>query len=169
MSRAITKSSGRYNLQGTYHDKLFMAVVYTIMTFLVCATVYPIIYVFSVSISGYDAVVDCLDNTDSRIALEKCCEALDIPFVHGAIGGFYGQVSCVFPGDGTMELLYAGSGGATRSRMSEAGNPPFTPQLVAAVQCAETLKLLTGKGELLRKKLLLIDLLRNSMQIIDFA
>jgi molybdopterin/thiamine biosynthesis adenylyltransferase len=116
---------------------------------------------------GFDAVVDCLDNTESRLILENCCEALDIPFIHGAIGGFYGQVSCVFPGDRAMSALYAGSRG--RSGMDEAGNPPFTPQLVAAIQCSETLKLLTGKGETLRKKLLLIDLLRNTMQTIDFA
>lgn len=118
---------------------------------------------------GYDVVVDCLDNPESRITLEKGCEALGVPFIHGAIGGFYGQVCCVFPGDSTMSVLYAGRKSGAGSRANEAGNPPFTPQLVAAIQCAEVLKLLTGKGELLRKKLLLIDLLRCTMQTIDFA
>lgn len=41
----------------TFSDNVFMVVVWGIMAFLVSATLYPIIYVFSVSISSYNAVV----------------------------------------------------------------------------------------------------------------
>ena len=116
-------------------------------------------------LSGHDAVVDCLDSIPSRLVLEDGCASADIPLIHGAIGGFYGQVSCVFPGDGTLHTLYAGS--ESRPQDNPAGNPPFTPQMVAAIQCSETLKLLAGKSGLLRKKLLLIDLLRNVFQTVD--
>jgi hypothetical protein len=61
--------------------------------------------------------------------------------------------------------LYAGN--ESKASGNPAGNPPFTPQLVAAIESSETLKLLAGKSGLLRKKLLLIDLLRNSFQTID--
>ena len=118
-------------------------------------------------LAGCDAAVDCLDTVRSRLTLEECCEAAGVPFVHGAIGGFYGQVCSVFPGDGVMAKLYGGNEDKTPNTQS--GNPSFTAQLVAALQCGETIKLLTGKGALLRPKLLLTDLLHNQFQTIYIA
>ncbi|MDR0469542.1 MAG: HesA/MoeB/ThiF family protein, partial [Peptococcaceae bacterium] len=88
-----------------------------------------------------------------------------IPLIHGAIGGFYGQACCIFPGDDMLHLLYGGKESAPTN--AAAGNPPFIAQMVAAIECSETLKLLAGK-EVLRKKLLLIDLLQNTFHTIDF-
>ena len=116
-------------------------------------------------LSGCDAAVDCLDSASARLILEAGCEAAGIPFVHGAIGGFYGQVCSVFPGDGVVGALYGGKEAAPSN--NAAGNPPFTPQMVAAIQCSETLKLLAGREDLLRKKLLIIDLLQNTFFTID--
>jgi len=118
-------------------------------------------------LSGCDAVMDCLDNVSARLILETGCENAGVPLVHGAIGGFYGQVSCVFPGDATLHTLYVGS--ETKPPNHKSGNPPFTPQLVAAIQCSEVLKLLAGKSDILRKKLLLIDLYRNAFQTVDLS
>ena len=50
-------NSYKFKGKGTYHDKAFMAIVYVVMALLVGATLYPIIYVFSVSISSYESVV----------------------------------------------------------------------------------------------------------------
>lgn len=116
-------------------------------------------------LSGCDAAVDCLDSIPARLVLEECCEGAQIPLVHGAIGGFYGQVCCVFPGDALLHALYGGKSSAPPD--NSAGNPPFTPQLVAAIQCSEVLKLLAGREGLLRKKLLIIDLLQNTFLTID--
>ena len=118
-------------------------------------------------LAGHDAAVDCLDNVPARLTLESGCEEAGIPLIHGAIGGFFGQVSCVFPGDGTLHTLYAGH--ESRSSSSQAGNPPFTPQMVASVQCSEVLKLLAGKEGLLRKKLLLMDLSNNAFHTVELA
>jgi molybdopterin/thiamine biosynthesis adenylyltransferase len=119
----------------------------------------------SAIISGHNAVVDCLDSIPARLILEEGCKEADVPLIHGAIGGFYGQVCCVFPGDDMLRLLYGGKESAPTN--AAAGNPPFIAQMVAAIECSETLKLLTGK-DVLRKKLLLIDLLQNTFQTIDF-
>ena len=118
-------------------------------------------------LAGCDAAVDCLDNVSSRLILESACASAAIPLFHGAIGGFYGQVACVFPGDDTLHTLYAGDGSGPYA--SRAGNPPFTPQLVAALQCSEALKFLAGRENLLRKKLLLIDLYRNVFQTVELG
>ena len=118
-------------------------------------------------LSGHDAAVDCLDNVASRLVLEDGCDAVGIPLVHGAIGGFYGQVACVFPGDAVLRSIYGAN--AEKPPANRAGNPPFTPQLVAAIQCSETLKLLAGRADVLRKKLLLIDLLRNTFHTVELT
>lgn len=117
-------------------------------------------------LTGHDLVMDCLDNRDARLLLDDTCRKLSIPYVHGAIGGFYGQVTSVFPGDSIVKMLYGGGGGGIEQ---ELGNPSFIPQAVAAIQCSEALKILVGRGEILRGKLLSIDLLRNEFDVTTFC
>ncbi len=87
--------------------------------------------------------------------------------IHGAIGGFYGQVTTIFPNDNTLDFLYPEGNKVDKGIEKELGNPSFTPPLIAAIQVAEVIKILIKRGELLRKKVLLIDLLNNSYDIIE--
>lgn len=119
-------------------------------------------------IAGHDLVMDCLDNITARRTVDRACETLGIPYVHGAIAGFYGQVATVFPGDGHLRRIYPEER-EFKGLENELGNPPFTPQLVAAIQCSEALKLLCGRGELLRNKMLYIDLYYNNFEEIYFS
>lgn len=118
-------------------------------------------------LSGAQIVVDGLDNIPARLILQEACRDLKIPLVYGAIGGWYGQVSFIAPGDDTLARLYPDE--TATGVEKRLGNPSFTPALVASIQVAETLKFLLGKGELLTKKVLLIDLLEQSYTIIDLA
>ncbi|MCM1992555.1 HesA/MoeB/ThiF family protein [Oceanirhabdus seepicola] len=68
-------------------------------------------------LEGNHVVVDALDSIDSRLLLQNICEELKIPLVHGAIAGWYGQVSTVLPGDRTLDFIYSrknNSKGATK-------------------------------------------------------
>ncbi len=112
-----------------------------------------------------DLVLDGVDNARTRLLLQEICKQLEIPLVHGAIGGWYGQVSVVMPGDDTMSTIY--SDPDVKGIEKELGNPSFTPALVASYQVAEALKLLLDRGEILRKKILYIDTLANSTSIIE--
>jgi hypothetical protein len=62
----------------------------------------------------------------------------------------------VLPGDETLTGYLAGE--SDTGVEAENRNPPFTPALVDALQCARRLKLLTGKGTVLAEQLLWIDL-----------
>ncbi|HBT49287.1 MAG: Molybdopterin biosynthesis protein MoeB [Caldanaerobacter subterraneus] len=106
-------------------------------------------------IKGHDIVIDALDNIETRLLLQDVCEDLNIPFVHGAIAGWYGQVTTVFPGDRTLDILYKKR--VLKGIENELGNPSFTPALVASIQVSEALKVLIGRGEILRKEILYID------------
>jgi len=116
-------------------------------------------------IDGHHAVVDALDNIESRLLLEDLAESAGIPLVHGAIAGWFGQVAAIFPGDRLLHKLYPE--GANHGIEKELGNPPFTPALVASIETSETLKILINRGNILRNKLLLINLLNHQYEVID--
>ena len=109
-------------------------------------------------LDGADVVVDALDTPRDRLMLQAAAARLGRPLVHGAIAGFIGQVSTVFPGEETLSLLYGGGTVPAHGAEFFLGTPAPTPALVAAFQVAEVLKFLLGRGELLRRRLLYIDL-----------
>jgi molybdopterin/thiamine biosynthesis adenylyltransferase len=116
-------------------------------------------------LKGHDVIIDALDNTYSRKVLAKGCAELKIPLVHGAIAGWYGQVSTIMPGDNTMESLYPSD--ENKGIEVELGNPAFTPGLVASIQVAEVMKLLTARGNILQNKILTLDLLNHDYEVFE--
>jgi molybdopterin/thiamine biosynthesis adenylyltransferase len=114
---------------------------------------------------GHDLVVDALDDPGTKRLLGRLCSEQGIPLVHGAIGGWYGQVPTIFPGDETMELLYKDSNNPGIEK--ELGNPSFTPALVAAAQVAEAIKVLLKKEGILRNKILYVDLLNMDFDVVE--
>ena len=53
-----------------------------------------------------DAVLDGLDNPESRKLLAAACARAGIPYIYGAISGWVAQAAISMPGDQLMELLY---------------------------------------------------------------
>lgn len=115
---------------------------------------------------GVDVVVDALDNNSSRHAVFMACRELGVPFVHGAVGGFFSQVGVCYPEDNPpwLEEETPDKGVET-----ETGTPPFTPPFVAALQVAETVKILVGLKGQLRGELLWFDLKRHDRKIIKLT
>ena len=120
---------------------------------------------YSEIINNSDVAVDALDNIKTKKFLQKACEELGIPLVHGAIGGWYGQVTTIFPGDRTLDIIYKGE--EEKGQEKVLGNLPFTASYTASLQSAEVIKLLIKRGDLLRKKVLFMDLLNNESEIIN--
>lgn len=116
-------------------------------------------------VRGHHLVIDALDNISTRKLLEKSCELEGIPMVHGAIAGWYGQVTAIFPGDRILEKLYFDD--ADKGVEAELGNPAFTPAVVASIEVSEGLKILLGRGNILRNKLLCINLLDHEYELLN--
>ena len=112
---------------------------------------------------GCDLAVDALDGVPARLALENACAALGIPLVHGAVHGWAAQAAVVLPGSGLLRTLYSGGGGDADSSVLSP-----VPGLCAAVQCAEAVKLLTGRPTALAGKLLVMDLQAMEFSEIEF-
>jgi molybdopterin/thiamine biosynthesis adenylyltransferase len=118
-------------------------------------------------LQGADVVVDALDNISVRMELAEVCAELDVPMVHGAIGGWYGHVATQFPGENTLRKIYSRS---IQSKGIETGlgNPSFTPAVVASLQVSEVCKILIGHGTTLSNRKLHINLLDMEMEEIRY-
>lgn len=117
-------------------------------------------------LEGCAAAVDALDNNSSRREAFKACRELGIPFVHGAIGGFFAQVGVFYPED---KPFWMEDGAPDRGVETETGNPPFTPAFAAALQAAETVKILAGLDCRLKDILLWFDIKNYDMQSIKLG
>jgi len=119
-------------------------------------------------IEGAEVVVDALDNLPSRFVLQKACQELKIPLVHGAIAGFNGQLTTIFPEDKGLELIY-GSDRDLPEHGSEAelGAPAITPALIASLEAQEVVKILLERGKLFRNKLLYLDIEDGTIEILN--
>ncbi len=119
-------------------------------------------------VEGMNVAIDALDNNRSRCLLFEVCRDKKIPVVHGAIGGFVGQVKVIMPGDPhPFEIL--GEDVPDKGIEVKLGNPPQTPALIATIQANEAIKLLLKKGEILRDHLLWIDLEHNEWMRLKFS
>jgi sulfur-carrier protein adenylyltransferase/sulfurtransferase len=112
-------------------------------------------------LKDYDIVVDGTDNFPTRYLVNDACILLGKPNVYGSIFRFEGQVT-VFghPGGPCYRCLYPEPPppGLVPS-CAEGGVLGVLPGIVGAIQAAEALKLIIGKGEPLVGRLLLFDAL----------
>ena len=107
-----------------------------------------------------DVVLDCCDNFATRHAVNAACVKHAKPLVSGAGIRFDGQISvydtrrtdapcyaCVFPPDATFEETRCATMGV------------FAPLvgIIGSMQAAEALKLLSGAGQSLAGRLLMLD------------
>lgn len=110
-----------------------------------------------------DAVLDGLDNIESRRILAKECEQAGIPYIYGAVNGWVAQAAISMPGDHLVEKLYPkGSVLKNKSVLS------FTPALCASMQVSLCVKLLTGR-QVETGKLYYYDLLNQEYEAIPIA
>lgn len=117
-------------------------------------------------LAGHHLVVDALDNIEGRLILQDICEELSIPLVHGAVSAWFGQVATLMPEDRLFDRIYPM--GSKTSIDPSAGVLSFSPAVIGGFQVSEAIKVLTGKGDLIRNKLLYVDMLTSQFQLIDF-
>ena len=111
-------------------------------------------------ISGSDVTADCLDNLPTRFTLQTASKAAGIPMVSAAVGGHSGHLTAIFPEDKGLELIFGDpkEAAALKGAEQSLGNLPYTVNTVAALECAEIIKILLHKDSDLRNRLLIIDL-----------
>ena len=122
-------------------------------------------------LADYDVIVDGSDNFATRYLVNDACVLLRKPNVYGSVLRFEGQASVFSSGDGPCYrcLFREPPPPALVQNCAESGVLGVVPGLIGVVQAAETIKLITGIGETLVGRLLLVDALRMRFRTIDLA
>lgn len=109
---------------------------------------------------GYDVVVGCTDSYNSRYLIDRKSKQHNVPFVHGAIREFEGQL-CVFNYKGS--LSYPNLFGDQPTELTKPGGVVGAiPGIIGSLMSMEVLKILTGLGTVHSNKLLLYNALNNT-------
>ena len=122
-------------------------------------------------LGAYDVIVDGSDNFPTRYLINDACVLLNKPNVYGSVLRFEGQASVFSSGEGPCYrcLFREPPPPGLVQSCAESGVLGVLPGLVGVVQAAETIKLITGIGEPLVGRLLLVDGLRMRFRTIDVA
>lgn len=117
----------------------------------------------------YDVVLDCTDNFAARMLIDSACARAGKPWVHGSIEGLYGQVT-IFNGKTSKRYadLYADAPALAAESRPPVGTLGPVPGAIGSIQALEAIKLLTGLGQPLDGRLLVIDFSDFTTQTIDF-
>ncbi|MEM9001620.1 MAG: HesA/MoeB/ThiF family protein [Bacteroidota bacterium] len=121
-------------------------------------------------ISGFDVVVDATDNFATRYLINDACVILDKPFVYGALHGYEGQVSVFNYQNGpTYRCLFPDMPSESEiPNCDENGVLGVVPGIIGTLQAFETVKVLTGIGNVLSGTLLLYNGLDQATRRISF-
>jgi sulfur-carrier protein adenylyltransferase/sulfurtransferase len=124
--------------------------------------------------SDYDVIVDGTDNFSTRYLVNDACVLLGKTLVSGSVFKFQGQVSVFnYRGENenfgpTYRCLFPSPppAGSTPS-CSEIGVMGVLPGIIGTLMANETIKIITGVGEILSGKILLFDSLNINFQTIE--
>ena len=117
-------------------------------------------------IRDYDIVVDGSDNFPTRYLVNDACFMARKPLVSGAILRFEGQVTTILPGDGPCYrcLFEEPPPPGLVPSCQEAGVLGVLPGVIGGLQATEVLKLILGKGDVLKGELLIYNALKTTFR-----
>lgn len=111
-----------------------------------------------------DLAIDALDNWDTRILLNRACVKYKKPLVHAGIEGFYGQLMVIIPGETACLQCIIPAKPHERRPFPVIGP---VPGILGAMEALESIKILTGCGEITKGKLVLFNGYSLSLTNVD--
>lgn len=115
----------------------------------------------SFMLEHFDVIMDATDNLEVRYLLQDVCNKYNVPVIHGAINGLFGQVAVIKPESMLLSKL-----NTTKKTLPAGVTMSYVPSLIASVQVSEMVKLMAGISTLKDDQLIIIDLLTNDARII---
>ncbi len=119
-------------------------------------------------LADYDLVVDGTDNFATRYLVNDACVLVGKPNVYASVHRFEGQASvlCAAGGPCYRCVHPVPPAPGTVPSCAEGGVLGILPGLLGMIQATETVKLVTGLGEPLVGRLLLVDALRMEFRTV---
>ncbi len=122
-------------------------------------------------IEGADAVLDGLDNFETRFLLNDACLKHGVPWVYGACIASHGLTMTVVPGQTPCLrcVFEAAPPPGTAPTCETAGVIAPIVNLIASLQSAEAMKILTGRLDAVLQGLRTIDVWTGEMRNVDLS
>jgi sulfur-carrier protein adenylyltransferase/sulfurtransferase len=120
-------------------------------------------------LQNYEVIVDATDNLSARYTINDACVSLDKPMVHGAIYKYEGIVSVFnYRGGATYRCYNPETKEANFKNPlpAEVGLLGVLPGIIGTYMANEVIKIITGNGEILSGKIVLINILNNTFNTI---
>jgi len=132
-------------------------------------------------LTGCTLAIDGSDNFATRYRVAEACETAKVPLVTGAVNRFDGSVTVLMPwelepNDSPVrranpryrDLFPSQPDDGALPSCAEAGVLGATTGIIGTIQAAEAIKLITGAGDPLVGRLLMVDTLRMSFNSIRY-
>ena len=120
-------------------------------------------------ISDYDFIIDCTDSFASKYLVNDACVMAGKPFCAGGVVRYGAQVMTHIPGSACYRCIFPEPPAENEvETCSTVGVLGSVVGIMGSIQATEAIKYLTGVGELLTDKLLMVDALTMSFQSIQF-
>ena len=115
-----------------------------------------------------DVILDGTDNFDARYLINDFAVSRGIPWIYGAAVGSYGLTMPVIPGrTPCLRCVYPHPPEGAQPTCETAGVLNAIISVVASLQVADALKLLSGHAEKIRARIATIDVWEGTMRQID--
>jgi molybdopterin-synthase adenylyltransferase len=120
-------------------------------------------------LGGFDLIIDASDNFDVRYLINDFSVKHRIPWIYGACVGSHGLMSPILPGEGPcLRCIFENQPPAGASQSCDtAGVIGPIVVMIAGMQVAEAMKLLSGAREQVSKKITSIDVWGNDYQSLN--
>lgn len=120
-------------------------------------------------LKDYDFVIDATDSIVTKFLINDLCISEKIPFCHGGVLEFVGQVMTVIPQQTACYRCFFNrppKGDAAR-KCSHAGILGSVAGTIGTIQATEALKYITGVGELLTNSLLIYEAIDTTFRTVS--
>lgn len=119
-------------------------------------------------ISDYDFIIDCTDSFTSKYIVNDACVKLGKPFCAGGVVKYGAQVMTYVPGTACYRCIFPEPPAEDEvETCATVGVLGSVVGIMGSIQATEAIKYLTGIGELLTNKLLIVDALTMNFQNIQ--
>ena len=109
-------------------------------------------------VKQYNFIVDCCDNYETKFLINDVCVAEQKPYSHGAVLTLRGEVMTYIPGCADYRKVFENPPSEEAVPTSaQAGILGSIAGIVGSIQATETIKYLTGIGDLILNRILIID------------
>lgn len=110
-------------------------------------------------VAGFDVIVDCCDNLETRYLVNDACVKASIALVESGVVGTGGLVTTVIPGESACyRCIFPEQNGAeVAASCEEEGILGPVAGVAGSIQALEAIKLITGIGAPLMNRVLRID------------